>query len=128
MWGSSNKSRIVAVIERAALKSLIVIGLFGARNAYASGVVSLDIVGTISYIQQVLMHIGPALSATLFITAGIFYAIGQLLPPDKRANFHTTSINIIIGAVTIAVLSVASGGLAVASSHLLANASSNSLT
>jgi len=71
------------------------------------------------------MHIGPMLSAVLFIVAGIFYALGQMLPPDKKANFHTASINIIIGAVIVAVLSVASNGLAIASTHLLSNLTIN---
>jgi hypothetical protein len=69
----------------------------------------------------VLSQVGPILGAVLFIVAGVFYAVGQVMPPDKRANFHTASINIIIGAIIISLLSVASTSLAVASSHLLAN-------
>jgi hypothetical protein len=69
--------------------------------------------------------VGPALSAMLFVVAGIFYAVGQMLPPDKRANFHTTAIYIIIGAVVVGVLSFASSSLAVASTHLLSNVTSN---
>ncbi len=88
---------------------------------------SFDIIGTLSYIQGLLMHIGPMLSALLFIVAGIFYAIGQILPPDKRANFHTASVNIIIGAIVVAVLSVASNGLAIASTQLLSNITYNSI-
>ena len=75
----------------------------------------------ISFIKDVLSQAGPALSATLFVVAGIFYAIGQILPPEKKANFHTTAINIIIGAIVVGVLSVASNGLATASTHLLSN-------
>jgi hypothetical protein len=67
------------------------------------------------------------LSALLFVIAGIFYALGQLLPPDKRASFHTASINIIIGAIVVAVLAVASNGLALASTQLLSNISTNSI-
>lgn len=86
---------------------------------------SLDIMTQISYIKDLLSQAGPALSAVLFVIAGIFYAVGQILPPDKKANFHTTAINIMIGAVVVGVLSVASTGLATASTHLLSNVTSN---
>jgi hypothetical protein len=92
-----------------------------------SSAFAFDIIGTLSYTQQLLMHIGPMLSALLFVIAGIFYALGQLLPPDKRASFHTASINIIIGAIVVAVLAVASNGLALASTQLLSNISTNSI-
>ncbi|MEM0124424.1 MAG: hypothetical protein QXF41_02695 [Candidatus Micrarchaeaceae archaeon] len=108
------------VMQKIYPKLLILISAAALRTANAEGLMT-----TLSYVQQLLMHIGPMLSAVLFIVAGIFYAVGQLLPPDKRANFHTTSINIIIGAVVVAVLSVASSGLAVASTHLLSNISIN---
>lgn len=88
---------------------------------------SFDIVGTLSGVQTLLAHLGPVLSAVLFIVAGIFYAIGQLFPATKRANFHSTSIDILIGAIIVAVLSVASNGLALASSHLLVNITNSSV-
>ncbi|EQD40656.1 membrane protein [mine drainage metagenome] len=94
--------------------------LFVGNASYAAGS-SSGIISEIGYIKALLSQVGPALSATLFVVAGIFYAIGQMLPPDKKANFHTTSINIIIGAIVVAVLSVASTALASASSHLLTN-------
>ncbi|MDE1869792.1 MAG: hypothetical protein KGH71_02280 [Candidatus Micrarchaeota archaeon] len=98
-----------------------------AGEVHASSYFSLDIAGTLTSLQQILSQIGPMLSAVLFIVAGIFYAVGQLLPPDKKANFHTTSINIIIGAIMVAVLSVASNGLALASTHLIGNLTANSI-
>jgi len=72
-------------------------------------------------IKSILSQVGPALSGILFVLAGIFYAIGQILPPDKKANFHTASVNIIIGAVVVGALSVASTSLAIASTHVLGN-------
>jgi hypothetical protein len=104
---------------------LIMLVIFALGSDYKAAFFSLDIIGTLNYIQTLLMHIGPMLSAVLFIVAGIFYALGQMLPPDKKANFHTASINIIIGAVIVAVLSVASNGLAIASTHLLSNLTIN---
>jgi hypothetical protein len=89
-----------------------------SRLAYAG---STPIVSQLNNIQVILTQVGPALSAVLFVLAGIFYAIGQMLPPDKKANFHTAAVNIIIGAIVVGVLSVASTSLAVASSHLLGN-------
>ena len=88
---------------------------------------AFDIISTLDYIQHLLTQIGPILSAVLFITAGIFYAIGQLFPPYKRADFHTAAVDIIIGAIIVAVLSLAATGLALASAHLLANFTSNSV-
>jgi hypothetical protein len=94
----------------------------GYANAAGSGV---QLVSELSYIKSVLSEIGPILSGVLFVVAGIFYAVGQILPPDKRANFHTTAINIIIGAIVVGVLSVASTSLANTSTHLLSNMTAN---
>lgn len=80
-----------------------------------------QLVTELDNIKLILIQIGPALSAVLFVLAGIFYAIGQMLPPDKKANFHTAAINIIIGAVVVGALSVASTSLAIASTQLLSN-------
>lgn len=82
---------------------------------------ALDIVASLNYIQGLLTQIGPIISAILFIVAGIFYSIGQLFPAHQRANFHSTAIDIIIGAIIVAVLSVASNSLSFASAHLLSN-------
>lgn len=88
---------------------------------------SFDIVSTLTNVQTLLAHLGPILSAVLFIVAGIFYAIGQLFPATKRANFHATAIDILVGAIIVAVLSVASNGLALASTHLLTNITNSSV-
>ncbi len=85
------------------------------------GATSTSLLSQLSYIKIVLSQVGPALSAVLFVVAGIFYAIGQMLPPDKKANFHTTAVNIIIGAIVVGALSIASTSLAAASTHLLDN-------
>ncbi len=89
---------------------------------------NLDIISTLNYVQALLMHIGPLLSAILFIIAGIFYAIGQFFPAHQRASFHTPAGDRVIGAIIVAVLSVASSGFAVASTHLLANSSITNVT
>jgi hypothetical protein len=107
---------------------LTLIFLFACRFAFAaetSG--SSSIVAELSNIQATLMQVGPALSAVLFVLAGIFYAIGQMLPPEKKASFHTAAVNIIIGAIVVGVLSVASTSLAIASTHLLGNLTTNSI-
>ena len=96
------------------------------RALYAS-YFSFDVIGTLNSVQQLLMQVGPILSALLFVLGGIFYAVGQLFPSYKRASLHTMAIDIIIGAIVVAVLSVASTNLAIASTHLLANFTSNSL-
>lgn len=119
--------KIPKMLSSSNLKLVPIVGLMLLGELHAQQFVALDIPATLSSLQLILSQIGPLLSAVLFIIAGIFYAIGQILPPDKKANFHTTSINIIIGAIMVAVLSVASNGLALASSHLLSNISSNSI-
>ncbi|MGC8586820.1 MAG: hypothetical protein ACP5K9_00830 [Candidatus Micrarchaeia archaeon] len=119
------KGKVFLGFARSIYPKLIILVLFVLGGEYKASVFSLDIIGTLNYVQALLMHIGPMLSAVLFIVAGIFYALGQMLPPDKKANFHTASINIIIGAVIVAVLSVASNGLAIASTHLLSNLTIN---
>jgi len=104
------------------LLSLFVEKSFAARVP----VLSFDIIATLTSVQNLLAHIGPLLSAVLFITAGIFFALGQLFPTYKRASLHATASDILVGAIVVAVLSVASNGLALASTHLLVN-SSNSI-
>ncbi|MCL5419576.1 MAG: hypothetical protein M1354_01700 [Candidatus Marsarchaeota archaeon] len=107
------------------LAMVVILGLF-SRVSSASGM-TLDIVGTLNSIQQILGHVGPMLSAVLFIVAGIFYALGQLFPSYKRATLHTMAIDMIIGAIIVAVLSVTASSFALASTHLLVNTTSNTL-
>ncbi|MCL5238861.1 MAG: hypothetical protein M1286_00080 [Candidatus Marsarchaeota archaeon] len=110
----------IIVLARRYAKVVWILLLLFSGKAYAS-YFSLDVVATLTGIQNLLAHLGPVLSAVLFIVAGIFYAIGQLFPATKRASLHATAIDILIGAVIVAVLSVASNGLALASTHLLSN-------
>jgi hypothetical protein len=116
LWNLGRKCSKIAVLT----------ALLFAGRAYATGF-SLDIITTLSYVQNLLAHLGPMLSAVLFIVAGMFYAIGQLLPATKRAAFHTTTVDILMGAIIVAVLSVASNGFALASTQLLTNVTVNSV-
>jgi hypothetical protein len=98
---------------------LLVLGLTTyARVNYAA---SAQLLMDLNQVKTVLGQLGPALSAMLFIVAGIFYAIGQMLPPDKKAHFQAAAINIIIGAVVVGALSFASSSLALSSTHILTN-------
>ena len=100
-----------------------------AGNAYgASGLVSLQITTQVTSIGSLLTQVAYGIAAALFVLAGIFYAIGQMLPPDKKAAYHTTAVNIIIGAIVMAALSFAATGFATASTHLLVNSTVNTLT
>ena len=111
----------LGVVRKAYVKvPLLLAVLLSSRRLYAAPV-SLDIVSTLSSMQTLLAHIGPLLSSVLFIIAGIFYALGQLFPSIKRASFHSTALDILVGAIIVAVLSVASNGLALASTRLLTN-------
>ena len=98
------------------------------KITYSASTLTFDIISTLNYIQVLLMHIGPLLSAVLFVIAGIFYAIGQFFPSYQRAAFHTTAGDMVIGAIIVAVLSVASTSLALASAHLLANTTISNIT
>ncbi len=111
-------TQTVALIKRYAKIAWLPL-LFGGKVHAIP--LSFSIITTLNGVQSLLAHIGPVLSAVLFIVAGIFYAIGQLFPATKRANFHSTAIDVLIGAVIVAVLSVASNGLALASTGLLSN-------
>ena len=125
MWSESLAQQTLTLIKRYA-KVLWLLLAFLPGKSYAVSF-SLDIVSTLTNIQNLLAHLGPVLSAVLFIVAGIFYAIGQLFPATKRANFHATAMDILVGAIIVAVLSVASNGLALASSHLLTNITNSSV-
>lgn len=111
------------ICTRAPALPLFFYGLM-ARSAHAS-YFFFGIETTLAGVQSLLMQIGPMLSAVLFVVGGIFYAVGQLFPSYKRASLHTMAIDIIIGAIVVAVLSVASTNLAIASAHLLVNATNS---
>lgn len=118
----NKRASLPGVIKsRLILFPIFVMVSFLPKLSYSRSYVSLDIISTLTNIQNILMHIGPTLSALLFILAGIFFAIGQLFPSYQRASFHTTAIDMIIGAIIVAALSVASGSFALASTHLLVN-------
>ena len=113
-----------------AVKAAMIIcttALFFPRIVAADSMPSFDILSTLNYIQSLLAHIGPILSAILFMIAGILYAIGQLFPSHQRGSFHTTAGDMIIGAIILAVLSVTSSSFAIASTHLLSNVSASNL-
>lgn len=112
-----NRSALVRALPQYIVPFIIVASLY-VRLGYAA---SPGILSDLNYAKTVLGQLGPALSAMLFILAGIFYAVGQMLPPDKKANFHTVAINIIIGAIVVAALSFAATSLATASTHALGN-------
>ena len=112
--------RIMHLLAPVLLFSLVLVG-----TAYGSSAAYMQVMPELGQIKGVLSQVGPALSAVLFIVAGVFYAVGQMLPPEKKAQFHTTAINVIIGAVVIGVLSFASTSLATASTHLLSNVTAN---
>lgn len=98
------------------------------RLVGAQSFATLDIISTLTYVQDLLTHIGPILSAILFIIAGLLYAIGQLFPAHQRASFHTTAGDMIMGAVVVAVLSVTANSFALASTHLLSNSTPANVT
>ena len=113
--------RIVAGCGRVPVLMLAVLTVF-ARTVAAQPV-QLDIISTLGYVQALLTKIGPILSSVLFVTAGVFYALGQIFPSYKRATLHSMAIDIVIGAIVVAVLSVMSTSLAVTSAHLFVNVS-----
>ncbi len=115
-----NKIRLCKSIALALIRFLPLMLIVAAFSRLSYGATP-QIISDISQVKGVLGQLGPALSAMLFIVAGIFYAIGQMLPPDKKANFHTAAINIIIGAIVVGVLSFASTSLSTASTHILSN-------
>ncbi|MGA3020879.1 MAG: hypothetical protein ABSD68_02940 [Candidatus Micrarchaeales archaeon] len=119
------KTYLILLVKRYLKITLIALPLL-SRKVSASAFL-FDIISTLTNIQSILAHAGPVLSAVLFIIAGIFYAIGQLFPASRRANFHATSMDILIGAIIVAVLSVASNGLAMASTQLLTNITTNAV-
>jgi hypothetical protein len=125
MGGASELLFVRRICARVPFLALIVLGIFSGTTK-ANGV-SLDILGTLNSIQQILMQVGPALSAVLFIVAGVFYALGQLFPSYKRATLHTMAIDMIVGAIIVAVLSVAANSFALASTHLISNFTANAL-
>lgn len=108
--------RLVPLLKYALLIALGVTTF--VRLNYAA---NAQVLSDLNQVKSVLGELGPALSAMLFIVAGIFYAVGQMLPPDKKAHFQAAAINIIIGAIVVGALSFASSSLALSSTHLITN-------
>lgn len=106
--------------------AIILAALFEKTKAQSLIQTPFDIIATLNGVQSILAHVGPILSAIMFIIAGIFFALAQLFPAYKRASLHATAADILVGAIIVAVLSVASNGLALASTHLLANITNSS--
>lgn len=123
---NNNGNRVLIGIVCRAPLALVLISIIVLKVVTAV-TPHIGILTTLDNIEAILETIGPILSAVLFTIAGIFYALGQLFPSYKRASLHTMSIDLIIGAIIVAALSLAANGFAIASSHLLANATSNSL-
>ncbi|MEM0074464.1 MAG: hypothetical protein QW091_00150 [Candidatus Micrarchaeaceae archaeon] len=121
------RSSIISVARKAFPKIPFLLLAFLFLERSTAGVFGLDIISTLNSVQSLLAHVGPLLSAIMFIIAGIFFAIAQLFPTYKRASLHSTAADILVGAIIVAVLSVASNGLAIASMHLLSNITSNSM-
>jgi hypothetical protein len=108
----------------------VLFSIYLSHSTYAAllavNIPAFQIMNELSGIKGILSQIGPILSAMLFVLAGIFYALGQMLPPDRRANFHTTATNMVIGGVVVGVLSVSATSLALAATHLFSNSLINS--
>ncbi len=119
--------RHVARFGKYILVPLLLVAI-AAGVTNAGGAYTLQVVTELGTVKAILAQAGPILSGVLFTVAGVFYALGQMMPPDKRANFHSTAVNIIIGAIVVGVLSVAATSLATASTHLLNNVTSNSVS
>ncbi|MEM3781502.1 MAG: hypothetical protein QXT43_00875 [Candidatus Micrarchaeaceae archaeon] len=121
------ESHIAMTAQKALPKVPLLLLPFLILGHSAAGFAGLDIISTLSSVQSLLAHIGPILSAIMFIIAGIFFAMAQLFPTYKRASLHATAADILVGAIIVAVLSVASNGLAIASTHLLSNITNSSI-
>ncbi len=119
-----NARRVIEAIARISMPLAMML-LILIRPAYGA-VMYFQVTPELDQVKAVLSSVGPSLSGILFVVAGIMYAIGQMLPPEKKAQFHTTAVNIIIGAIVVGVLSVASTSLSIATSHLLNNVTVNS--
>ncbi len=78
--------------------------------------------GTVTFLQNLqatLQQIGPALSAILFVLAGIIYAFGQLQPADARGKYQAWSMGLIVGGFVVGALSIAAPTLAAIAGGLL---------
>jgi hypothetical protein len=71
-----------------------------------------NVVSFLQDIRDSLKEIGPMLSSIMFAIAGIVYALAQLMPYYDKAKLQATAINLIIGAVVVGVLTLASSNLA----------------
>ncbi|MGC8572059.1 MAG: hypothetical protein ACP5RI_01730 [Candidatus Micrarchaeia archaeon] len=125
--GSMKKAEILFVLLFLTVLKVSFASSYNINANASTNPLYFQVMPLLSNVKSMLAQIGPALSAMLFIVAGIFYAFGQLLPPEKKAQFHTTAINVIIGAIVIAALSFASTSLATASTQLLSNFTSNAV-
>ena len=78
--------------------------------------------GTVNFLkslQGTLQQVGPALSAIMFVLAGIIYAFGQLQPAEARGKYQAWAMGLIVGGFVVGALSVAAPTLASIAGGLL---------
>jgi len=78
--------------------------------------------GTVTFLNSIkttLQAIGPALSAIMFVLAGIIYAFGQLQPADARGKYQAWAMGLVVGGFVVGALSVAAPTLASIAGGLL---------
>ena len=78
--------------------------------------------GTVAFLynlKDTLTAIGPALSAILFVLAGIIYAFGQLQPADARGKYQSWSMGLIVGGFVVGALALGADTLTGIAANLL---------
>lgn len=78
--------------------------------------------GTVAFLynlKDTLTAIGPALSAILFVLAGIIYAFGQLQPADARGKYQSWSMGLIVGGFVVGALALGADTLTNIAANLL---------
>ena len=83
-----------------------------ANNSTGSVTIGKGTVTFLQDLQATLQAIGPALSAILFVLAGIIYAFGQLQPAEVRGKYQAWAMGLVVGGFVVGALSVAAPTLA----------------
>lgn len=77
------------------------------------------IVDVVVEIKQTLMALGPVVAVILVVLGGITYGLAQVQPSEKRGQWQSLAVGMVVGGIIVAAVVGAADIIATNSSNLL---------
>ncbi len=78
-----------------------------------------NIVSVVDSIQLTLLDLGPKISVILIVLGAIIYGLAQVQPAEKRGQWQSIAIGMVIGGIITAAIVGAASIIASSSATLL---------